>query len=366
MKCIIYLGHHKTGSSALQEMFTRNAGVLLQDGILYPFVEPEGQAYARTLMAGGDPDVGLTFKVKSPHNHIGYVMQTEALKGNFIPDRYQPLPTAAQMFQTIRDDLARTGAQTLLLCSEVFSQYGTRQPELVGQMLEALGIADVSLYVTLRRPDLHLAAWFSQMLKFGRRPRLLSEGGAADLYRTAHFDFERAVRPWADAVPRGKLFMHTYDAVMAAGGSEPHFTQTFGIDTGRFVPAKGPVNLSIPYALYDLLLRANRQLPPAIARSMQKALLVHQHCMTLPSNTEIEVFGSAVRAEMAERFAPMQTYLGGLIGQAGFFSDIEAISKTHPVPLADVADHAKAQARSLLAGRKSQTTALAWLNGALS
>jgi hypothetical protein len=71
MKCIIYLGHHKTGSSALQEMFTRNADRLLANGILYPFVEPEGQAYVRALMAGGDPETDLTFKVKSPHNHIG-------------------------------------------------------------------------------------------------------------------------------------------------------------------------------------------------------------------------------------------------------------------------------------------------------
>ncbi|MCF7702165.1 hypothetical protein [Loktanella sp. M215] len=363
MKCIIYLGHHKTGSSALQEMFTRNAGVLLEDGILYPFVEPQGQAYARALLAGGDPDAGLTFKVKSPHNHIGYVMQTEALAGNFIPDRYQPLPTAAQMFQSIRDDLARTGARTLLLCSEVFSQYGTRQPALVGRMLEALGIADVSLYMTLRRPDLHLAAWFSQMLKFGRRPRLLSEGGAADLYRTAHFDFERAVRPWADAVPRGKLFVHSYDAVMAAGGSEPHFTRTFGIDTARFVPAGGPVNPSIPYALYDLILRANRELPAPVARSMQRALLAHRQRMTLPPNAEIELFGSAVRAEMTARFAPMQTYLGGLVGRAGFFDDFEAMPDTLAVPLAEVAGDAATQARAVLTGHRPQAAALAWLNG---
>ena len=364
MKCIIYLGHHKTGSSALQEMFTRNAGILLQDGILYPFVEPEGHAYAHALMAGGDPDAGLTFKVKSPHNHIGYVMQTEALKRDFIPDRYRPLPTAAQMFRSIRDDLARTGAQTLLLCSEVFSQYGTRQPALVGQMLEALGIADVSLYMTLRRPDLHLAAWFSQMLKFGRQPRLLSEGGAVDLYRTAHFDFERAVRPWADAVPRSKLFVHSYPAVMAAGGSEPHFTRTFGIDTGRFVPARGPVNPSIPYALYDLVLRANRELPSPTARSMQKALLARRQHLSLPPNAEIELFGSAVRAEMVARFAPMQTYLGGLVGRAGFFDDFEAMTETRPVPLADVAGQAAAQARAALKDRKPQTAALTWLNQA--
>ncbi|MFZ3583822.1 hypothetical protein ACOI1H_16845 [Loktanella sp. DJP18] len=364
MKCIIYLGHHKTGSSALQEMFTRNAGVLLADCILYPFVEPQGQAYARALLAGGDPDVGLTFKVKSPHNHIGYVMQTEALKGNFIPDRYQPLPTAAQMFQSIRDDLARTGAQTLLLCSEVFSHYGTRQPALVGQMLEALGIADVSLYMTLRRPDLHLGAWYSQMLKFGRRPRPLSAGGAADLYRTAHFNFEQALRPWADAVPGSRLFVHSYSEIMAAGGSEPHFTRTFGIDTSRFTPAKGPVNPSIPYALYDLVLRANRELPVPVARSMQKTLLAHRQRMTLPPNAEIEVFGSAVRAEMAKRFAPMQTYLGGLVGRSRFFDDIGVMSETHPVPLADVAGHAATQARAVLTGRRAQATALAWLNGA--
>jgi hypothetical protein len=60
------------------------------------------------LLAESNPGSGLTFKVKSPHNHISYAMLTEALLRDFTARRYKPLPTVAQMFQSIYDALAQT------------------------------------------------------------------------------------------------------------------------------------------------------------------------------------------------------------------------------------------------------------------
>jgi hypothetical protein len=51
--------------------------------------------------------------VKSPHNHISYALQAEALLRDFIPKLYQPLPTVAQMFQSIYDTLAQKYAYIL-------------------------------------------------------------------------------------------------------------------------------------------------------------------------------------------------------------------------------------------------------------
>jgi hypothetical protein len=361
MKCIIYLGHHKTGSSALQEMFTRNADRLLANGILYPFVEPEGQAYVRALMAGGDPETDLTFKVKSPHNHIGYAMQSEVLPGDYTPARYKLLPTASQMFRSIRAALADTGAQTLLLCSEVFSQYGTRNPAMVRQMLDELGIADVSLYMTLRRPDLHLASWHSQMLKFGRTPLPLSNGGVEKLQHTTHVDFENAVRPWAAAVPRERLFLHTYSDVMTAGGSEAHFTGTFRINTSNFVASKGITNPSIPYAFYDIVGRANHDLPAPLARRFRNAILACRENIDLPTNDNVELFGHDIRSKIANRFTPMQSYLGGLVGREGFFTDIDAVRQSNAIPATFISPAARARAQQIISGRRDLTQAYVWL-----
>ena len=347
MKCIIYLGHHKTGSSALQEMFTRNAQHLLDNGILYPFVEPEGQAYFKALRAGSDPQKGLTYKVKSPHNHIGYVMQTEALGRDLIPARYKPLPSAAQMFDSIRQAVAETRPHTLLLCSEVFSQYGTRAPALVPQLLNNLGVSDMSFYMTLRRFDQHLASWHSQMLKFGRSPKQLSRGGIKALMHTCHVDFVGAVKPWADAVPREKLFLHNYADIMKAGGSEPHFAQTFGIDMSGFVVGPEITNPSIPYALYDLIRRANNDLPPSAARKFQQVLLDHRAALNLPSNAEVEVFGYPRRVGMINLFTPMQAYLGNLVGRDGFFPDFEKVGEMHLLPEAEVAPKVLEAARDI-------------------
>ncbi|MBU1836009.1 MAG: hypothetical protein KJ834_08215 [Alphaproteobacteria bacterium] len=347
MKCIIYLGHHKTGSSALQEMFTRNAQHLLDNGILYPFVEPEGQAYFKALRAGSDPQKGLTYKVKSPHNHIGYVMQTEALGRDLIPARYKPLPSAAQMFDSIRQAVAETQPHTLLLCSEVFSQYGTRAPALVPQLLNNLDVSDMSFYMTLRRFDLHLASWHSQMLKFGRTPKQLSRGGIKALMHTCHVDFVGAVKPWADAVPREKLFLHNYADIMKAGGSEPHFAQTFGIDMSGFVVGPEITNPSIPYALYDLIRRANHDLPAPAARKFQKILLDHRAALNLPSNAEVEVFGLKRRAMMMNLFTPMQEALGELVGRDGFFPDFDQVGEIHPLPEAEVVPRVLEAARDV-------------------
>ena len=44
MDLILFMGHHKVGSSALQMFLARNWLPLARAGILYPAVEPQGMA----------------------------------------------------------------------------------------------------------------------------------------------------------------------------------------------------------------------------------------------------------------------------------------------------------------------------------
>ena len=44
-RLILFIGHHKVGSTSLQDFFARNAVALAGDGVLYPFVDFQGLSY---------------------------------------------------------------------------------------------------------------------------------------------------------------------------------------------------------------------------------------------------------------------------------------------------------------------------------
>lgn len=361
MRCIIYLGHHKTGSSALQELFTRNATKMQARGILYPFVEPKGAAYAKKLLPDRTYDGDLSFHVKSPHNHIAYQMMAETVQGYQVPKRYAPLPAVDQMFADLAHQIDTTQPHTLLLCSEVFSQFGVRHPSLARQLIDKLGISDTSLYMTLRRPDLHVAAWYSQMLKFGGTPPRLSQGGMARFYGTTHFEFQQAVAPWAAAVPREKLHLHTYNAIMAQGGSIPHFARTVGLDMTGLGDTGLSANPSIPYALFDFVAQANHDLSPQAAARLRRLLGAQKAQLSVTPNAEIELFGQNVRDEMSKKFAQSEAYLAKIAGKKAFFEDISAIQQISPITQATASAAATAVARKVLPAHVTRGPLYDWL-----
>lgn len=52
MHSTIFIGHHKTGSTALQHALAVDAARLLSEGVLYPAVEFQGMAYLAAALAG--------------------------------------------------------------------------------------------------------------------------------------------------------------------------------------------------------------------------------------------------------------------------------------------------------------------------
>ena len=361
MKCIIYLGHHKTGSSALQELFTRHAATLAAQGVLYPFIEPVGTRYAAALVPGQAHQGKLTARIKSPHNHIAYQMMAEKVPGYTVPKRFGKLPATWQMFDDLRAQIAKTRPHTLLLCSEVFSHFGLRDHDLIRGLLAAVGATDVTLYMVLRRVDLHVAAWHSQMLKFGRSPKKLSAGGMARFYGTSHFEFDQAASPWAAAVPQGRFHLHTYDAVLAAGGSVPHFAQSVGLDVSGLGQTSLTTNPSIPYAFYDLIAAANHDLPPRNAARLRDLLSDRRADLSVTPNSEVELFGPVVRAQMQKRFAPVAAELAQISGRDPFFANLDQIGTQRLVPEAEAAAAATALAVQILPDFLPVGTLRAWL-----
>ena len=72
MKVAFFIGHHKTGSTALQSYLASHYLALLQAGILYPAVESKGVANNLKILLHRQEDTDPTdLNIREPHNALG-------------------------------------------------------------------------------------------------------------------------------------------------------------------------------------------------------------------------------------------------------------------------------------------------------
>ncbi|SFC73043.1 hypothetical protein SAMN04488094_108150 [Tropicimonas isoalkanivorans] len=333
MKVIIYIGHHKVGSTALQTYLSRNWLKLIRDGgILYPMVEFEGMANCLArAMAGKDDDGDLTLNEREPHNTLVFKMIAEA--GGFkLPAFIDRPPAVFQMARAIREQIDNLSPRAVVLCSEVMSNFGHESPALTQQLRSFFPGASFEIYLTLRRPDEYLASWHGQRFRFGYRWGRL-EGEVAKKYiHTVHFDYQTLLQPWTEAFPDAVFHIRNYSDVLAVGGSCEDFVQQVGIDfPSGLVPAPR-ANKSIPYAFYDIMRRANQELDRPDAERFMHFLESTNIAKEVHKNAEVEVLGQGARTFLADAFEPIHSYVGQVANRSPFFPDIDEMRIAHPVP----------------------------------
>lgn len=338
MKFVVFIGHHKVGSSALQDFLSRNTLALLKAGVLYPMVESVGYAHMlRSALAGCDPVLPLPINAREAHNALAFRMLAEARGSNKIPAFHRNIPASRQMFAAIRNQIEVLEPATVVLCAEVFSNFGAVEPALIDRLGTLVGPADLRVTCTLRRPDEYLVSWQGQRLKFGHVPPALREAGAAEYAGTIHFDYALMLRPWLERLPQAGFRLRNYRDVLAGGGSVQDFLAQAGIEAPAGVQPSTLSNPSLPLALMEIARRGNAALPEGPARRLREHLMARRHTLDLPDNAEVEMFGAAHRADMMARFAPVAAFLDRVAGGAPFFPDLEAVRQTRPIPELDAA-----------------------------
>lgn len=335
MHVILYIGHHKVGSTALQIFLSRNWLRLARAGILYPSVESRG--FAQNLAAAlGDDDseTGPEMNIREPHSALAYRMMSE-ISERKVPQQFRALPAAGQMFVALRSQIRALRPRAVILCSEAFANFGMVDPALIGRLAGLFPKAEFQIYCALRRPDEYLIAWHGQRLKVGERLKALRAGGAAQYYPTIHFDFRAVIEPWTREIPGARLNIRNYADILAAGGSTEDFLARTGLDIPDGLIPAGRANTGLPRAAIEIMRRANHDLPAEPARTLCDYLLKNGARLSPAPNADIEMFGPPLRAELAERFAPIQDYLSAQAGQPAFFPDIGEIARTRPIPEAE-------------------------------
>ncbi len=331
MKVIIFFGHHKVGSTALQAFFARNHLELLQRGILYPAVEVEGLAQSLAGALNPDRPPALDrMNVREPHNALAFRMLAQATGGK-PPAWHGNLPGVGQMLRAIRLQADYLKPHTVILCSEVMSNFGSNHPKLIDTLRDIFPNADYELYCVLRRPDEYLTSWHAQRLRFGDKVSALSDKAARNYFPSIHFDYKRLLVPWIKRFPDSPLHLRNYADVLAAGGSTEDFLAQCDIGFPAGLIPAGRANASLPRAAMELVRRGNHDLPAEQAHSLRQYLLEQGDRLNPVKNADVEMFGANLRADMSRQFAPVHDYLSTLTGQP-FFPDIDQLPTPRPIP----------------------------------
>jgi hypothetical protein len=336
VKVIIYFGHHKVGSTALQAFLALNWRKLAAAGILYPAVESEGLAHNLAVALGSGGGAALdAMNVREPHNALAFQMLAAANNGK-APAWHGNLPAVPQMIRALRKQETYLDPHTVLLVSEVLSNFGARHPDLIDRLKGIYPDAEFELYCVLRRPDDYLASWHGQRLRFGDKVPALADEAMAIYGHTIHFDYHRMVAPWIDRFGEARVHVRTYSEVLASGGSAQDFLATVGGEFPAGLEPVGEANRGIPRAAMEIVRRANHALPPEAARELMHFFLDLPPAVRPTPNADVEMFGTRQRALLAEAFAPIHDYLSGLTGRP-FFPDVAELAELRPVPEAQAA-----------------------------
>ncbi|WP_370231516.1 hypothetical protein [Cognatishimia sp.] len=327
---VIFIGHHKVGSTSLQDYFARNMLHYAQQGILYPYVEFEGAAHMASQSLHAASPVRLSLNVREPHNALAFTMLAQA-GARRVPDFLPSLPSLKQMHHALRQQLHHLRPHTAVLVSEVFANFGADAPDLAAELASLFPARNVILYGVFRPIDEYLVAWYGQRLKFGHALQPLRTEGASEYAGTIHFDYRKVLNGWRAAFPKAKVILRDYQDLCNSGGIVPDFLADTGLPQGRHCGTRR-MNVSLHPALYEIQRRGNLELPPKRAARLRALLVSQTPSLNLPGCREIEMFGAQRRRDIIQQFDPVTRALGDWVGRAEFFQDLKRRTRVRPIP----------------------------------
>ncbi|SMY09318.1 hypothetical protein [Flavimaricola marinus] len=334
MKIILFIGHHKVGSSALQSYLAQNAVALLRQGVLYPAVEALG---FERLSSGDVDDIEpwlLPPNLREAHNALAFSMIHDH-NGSPVPPLHSDLPSTDEMLALIQRQVDLFNPEVMVLAAEVFSHFGNINCNLIKRLTGAFPGAEIQLSATLRRVDDYLISWHGQRLRFGQKVRALPGGALSHYVKTIHFDYRKMLQGWVATLPEAPLTLRTYAEVMAAGGSVKDFMAQAGLPmpapSGTDRGEERRINAGLHRALIEIARQGNATLSPQDAADMFRVLLQIGPELDLPLSPQIELYGAAARTRLVNQFVPVNDWLVKLVDRP-VFADLDQMGHLRDVP----------------------------------
>lgn len=332
MRVILFIGHHKVGSSALQRHLAEAAPAALGRGMLYPVVTRRDLKALNGRVDKGHATQGLSRNVIEAHNALAFSMIKD-LNGAPIPDFHDNLPSTDEMFAIIREQVNTYQPQVLVLAAEVFANFAAISPALIDKLYTGLGLGagdTVEIFAYLRRIDDYLASWHGQRVRFGQKLRPLPGKAIARYQQGIHFDYRLMIEAWLTARPDTRAVIRPYDKTVRQLGSAMHFAKALGLELPDLDVAPDTVNQSIHRGVLELARQANGTLEPPQARRVFQSLLRVSPLLDIAPSHQIELYGTQARQSLYDSFVPIHDWLSAQIGET-FFADLEMVRERLPV-----------------------------------
>lgn len=328
MRATVFIGHHKVGSTALQHGLAAGAAALLKQGVLYPATDFAGLAHLAAAMGGWRDSVPLCYA--EGHNALGFKMIAEG-GGGPVPAHHPNLPHSTQMARAIAEQVARFGAEHVVLASEVFSNFGALDAGLIDRIAQIVG-PHAKIVATLRRPDDYIVSWHHQRLRFGHRPKHLSDE-IRDYSGTIHLDYRMMLAPWVARFGAGCVDVTPYQEIEDAGGALAHFAKSAGLTA---IAAEPRLNSGLHRGFGEIARRVAVEIDGADLPKFLDWLRDVETEIDLPDSADIEILGREARRALRREFEPVHDWLSSLTGRASFFADIDQMTELKPVPESEV------------------------------
>lgn len=311
---VAFVGHHKVGSSALQRFLALNARSLLKEGILYPAIDMYGvlKLYADPIVST-DADFRPGLNVVEPHNALAFALFAQA-GGPDVPDFIGDIPSPADIFAAMQEQVNSFQPHSVLMVSEVLSRSADVAPDIAMQIRDAIPHRHVRILVTLRNPAHYLPSFHAQLIKLGARVPPLRAGMLEQYLETVHVRYDHLVKPWADAFGKEAVSVATYDDVVQRGGAISDFFARGALKRPSDLAEVGQVNPSLPYAVLEIQRQANHVLPRNLIRRLRVFLRSQAVGALLPPSRTIEMFGPGQRAVLAKRFGVVSSGMRAGLG----------------------------------------------------
>jgi len=222
----IHIGHFKTGTTALQVYFKRNAALLAQGGLLYPEI----------------------LELNAKHSALAYSLYRAAGVETLLHDYDMPDPPA-ELWEGLFDHVLTAPQPAALISSEEFMRLGAHPgaEAILRQIVEKAQGIEFRIIAYLRAPRGHLRSWYNQLVKM-RLPVGDFNTTMRSGMESVHLDYAAALRPWVDIFGPDRIILRPFEERLRNGAA---LYDDFLTAIGHAVPAQAEIPQSDPNPRID-------------------------------------------------------------------------------------------------------------------
>ena len=250
----IHIGHFKTGTTALQVFFKRNAAHFAQEGLLYPDI----------------------LELNAKHSALAYSLYRAAGVETLLHEYDLPDPPE-ELWEGLFDHIRNAPQPAALISSEEFMRLGAHPgaAALLRRIIENTQGIEFRIIAYLRAPRGHTRSWYNQLVKMrlpvGDFNTTLRSG-----MESVHLDYCAAIRPWVDIFGADRVILRPFEERLRNGTAlYDDFLSAIGhpMPQGAEIPQSDPNPRIDDQVLEIVRLYRNAGFPkPLIRQSIDRAL----------------------------------------------------------------------------------------------